>query len=49
MGDASSAISYFEESVEFLSKLPKDDMEVISLELLLKAVYITWSSFVKFL
>ncbi|KAK4256507.1 hypothetical protein QN277_009358 [Acacia crassicarpa] len=28
MGDASSAISYFEESVEFLSKLPKDDLEI---------------------
>ncbi|WVY99984.1 hypothetical protein V8G54_026054 [Vigna mungo] len=28
MGDASSAVSYFEESVQFLSKLPKDDMEI---------------------
>ncbi|KAK7259679.1 hypothetical protein RIF29_25292 [Crotalaria pallida] len=28
MGDASSAITYFEESVEFLSKLPKDDLEI---------------------
>lgn len=32
MGDGSSAVTYFEESVEFLSKLPKDDLEVISLE-----------------
>jgi len=32
MGDSSSAVTYFEESVEFLSKLPKDDLEVISLE-----------------
>jgi len=32
MGDASSAVSYFEESVQFLSKLPKDDMEVFSSE-----------------
>lgn len=32
MGDASSAVAYFEESVQFLSKLPKDDLEVISLE-----------------
>lgn len=31
MGDASSAVAYFEESVQFLSKLPKDDLEVISL------------------
>ncbi|XP_027341049.1 protein NCA1 isoform X1 [Abrus precatorius] len=28
MGDASSAVAYFEESVQFLSKLPKDDMEI---------------------
>ncbi|KAE9593923.1 hypothetical protein Lal_00016931 [Lupinus albus] len=28
MGDASSAVAYFEESVEFLSKLPKDDLEI---------------------
>ncbi|KAF6147754.1 hypothetical protein GIB67_006727 [Kingdonia uniflora] len=27
-GDASSAVTYFEESVEFLSKLPEDDLEV---------------------
>ncbi|XP_024018086.1 protein NCA1 [Morus notabilis] len=27
-GDADSAISYFEESVEFLSKLPRDDLEI---------------------
>ncbi|KAL7138609.1 hypothetical protein ABFS83_10G175200 [Erythranthe nasuta] len=27
-GDASSAISYFEESVNFLMKLPKDDLEI---------------------
>ncbi|KAG8371844.1 hypothetical protein BUALT_Bualt12G0005300 [Buddleja alternifolia] len=27
-GDASSAISYFEESVNFLMKVPKDDMEI---------------------
>lgn len=32
MGDASSAVAYFEESVEFLSKLSKDDSEVISPE-----------------
>lgn len=30
LGDAGSAATYFEESVEFLSKLPKDDLEVIS-------------------
>ncbi|XP_028789595.1 protein NCA1 [Neltuma alba] len=28
MGDANSAVAYFEESVEFLSKLPKDDLEI---------------------
>ncbi|XP_045821523.1 protein NCA1 isoform X1 [Trifolium pratense] len=28
MGDSSSAVTYFEESVEFLSKLPKDDLEI---------------------
>lgn len=28
MGDAGSAVSYFEESVEFLSKLPAADLEV---------------------
>ncbi|KAI4332874.1 hypothetical protein L6164_017749 [Bauhinia variegata] len=28
MGDADSAIAYFEESVEFLSKLLKDDLEI---------------------
>nr|AFK44885.1 unknown [Lotus japonicus] len=28
IGDASSAVTYFEESVEFLSKLPKDDLEI---------------------
>ncbi|XLU76291.1 protein NCA1 [Arachis stenosperma] len=28
MGDANSAVAYFEESVEFLSKLPKDDKEI---------------------
>ncbi|KAL5190865.1 Protein NCA1 [Glycine soja] len=28
MGDASSAVAYFEESVQFLSKLPKDDLEI---------------------
>lgn len=27
-GDASSAVSYFEESVNFLMKVPKDDLEV---------------------
>lgn len=27
-GDASAAISYFEESVSFLSKVPKDDLEI---------------------
>lgn len=27
-GDASSAISYFEDSVDFLMKLPKDDLEI---------------------
>lgn len=34
MGDAGSAISYFDESVEFLTKLPADDLEVILLALL---------------
>ncbi|KAK7836177.1 protein NCA1 [Quercus suber] len=28
LGDAGSAVSYFEESVEFLLKLPKDDLEI---------------------
>ncbi|XP_004516522.1 protein NCA1 [Cicer arietinum] len=28
MGNSSSAVTYFEESVEFLSKLPKDDLEI---------------------
>ncbi|XP_010533372.1 PREDICTED: uncharacterized protein LOC104809184 [Tarenaya hassleriana] len=28
MGDSSSAVSHFEESVEFLMKLPMDDMEI---------------------
>lgn len=28
MEDSSSAVTYFEESVEFLSKLPSDDIEV---------------------
>lgn len=28
MGDAGSAISYFDESVEFLTKLPADDLEI---------------------
>lgn len=28
LGDAGSAVTYFEESVEFLSKLPKDDLEI---------------------
>ncbi|KAJ8774212.1 hypothetical protein K2173_009643 [Erythroxylum novogranatense] len=28
MGDAGSAVIYFEESVEFLGKLPRDDMEI---------------------
>ncbi|RDX57933.1 Protein NCA1, partial [Mucuna pruriens] len=28
MGDASSAVAYFEESAQFLSKLPKDDLEI---------------------
>ncbi|XP_057782611.1 protein NCA1 [Salvia miltiorrhiza] len=28
-GDASSAVSYFEESVNFLMKVPKDDLEII--------------------
>lgn len=28
MGDSSSAVSYFEESVKFLSKLPSKDLEV---------------------
>ncbi|KAF5733661.1 hypothetical protein HS088_TW16G00101 [Tripterygium wilfordii] len=28
MGDAGSAITYFDESVEFLSKLPMDDLEI---------------------
>ena len=27
-GDASSAVSYFEESVNFLKKMPKDNLEV---------------------
>ncbi|KAK9165517.1 hypothetical protein Scep_000708 [Stephania cephalantha] len=29
MGDTGSAIGYFEESIEFLSKLPSDDLEVM--------------------
>ncbi|XP_021729964.1 protein NCA1-like isoform X1 [Chenopodium quinoa] len=29
MGDAGSAITYFDESVEFLSQVPPDDMEII--------------------
>ncbi|MBA0600303.1 hypothetical protein Gorai_006495, partial [Gossypium raimondii] len=28
MGDSASAINYFEESVEFLTKLPTDDLEI---------------------
>ncbi|MBA0569083.1 hypothetical protein Golob_006540, partial [Gossypium lobatum] len=28
MGDAAAAINYFEESVEFLTKLPADDLEI---------------------
>lgn len=28
IGDSVSAVAYFEESIEFLSKLPRDDMEV---------------------
>lgn len=28
MGDAGSGVTYFEESVEFLSKLPAADLEV---------------------
>lgn len=35
MGDASSAVNYFEESVEFLSKLPTEDLEVINSQPLL--------------
>ena len=30
MGDAAAAINYFEESVELLTKLPTDDLEVIA-------------------
>lgn len=30
MGDSASAVSYFEESVEFLMKLPMDDLEVVA-------------------
>lgn len=33
-GDASSAIKHFEESVEFLSKLPEKSHEVLYLKLL---------------
>lgn len=29
LGDAKSAVTYFEESVEFLSQLPNEDMEII--------------------
>ncbi|XP_058184094.1 protein NCA1-like isoform X2 [Rhododendron vialii] len=29
LGDASSAITYFEESVNFLKKVPTDDLEII--------------------
>lgn len=32
-GDASSAISYFEESVDFLKKVPEDDLEVGSCQI----------------
>ncbi|TYG51250.1 hypothetical protein ES288_D10G243000v1 [Gossypium darwinii] len=28
MGDSAAAINYFEESVEFLTKLPTDDLEI---------------------
>ncbi|MBA0870633.1 hypothetical protein Goshw_015114, partial [Gossypium schwendimanii] len=30
MGDSAAAINYFEESVEFLAKLPTDDLEIIT-------------------
>lgn len=29
MGDSSSAVNHFEESIEFLMKLPMDDLEVL--------------------
>jgi hypothetical protein len=31
MGNADLAVKYYEESAEFLSKLPKKDLEVITL------------------
>lgn len=30
MGDSVSAVNHFEESVEFLMKLPMDDLEVLA-------------------
>lgn len=30
MGDADAAVAYFTDSVEFLMKLPMDDLEVIA-------------------
>ncbi|OIW13301.1 hypothetical protein TanjilG_02821 [Lupinus angustifolius] len=38
MDNASSAIAYFEESVELLSKLPKDDLEVLDVAVSLAKV-----------
>lgn len=30
MGDSSSAVNHFEESIEFLMKLPMNDLEVLT-------------------
>ncbi|KAJ9179500.1 hypothetical protein P3X46_011282 [Hevea brasiliensis] len=38
MGDTGSAVAYFEESIEFLSKLPADNQEVISPQPLLHII-----------
>lgn len=40
MGDAAAAINYFEESVEFLTKLPADDLEVTTQTFLAMLPYI---------
>lgn len=42
MGDAGSAVNYFEESVEFLTKMPTDDLEVIASQPLLRDIGIIY-------
>lgn len=39
-GDATSAISYFEESVDFLKKIPEDDLEVGRCNIILQIIII---------